>query len=258
MATTAPERVPKFRDESPFSFVRFVPKISPMPIATVHPRRSLDARRRSAAACLLACGVLVGAPHRAMADDRPVVKAAAAALTLDTTPLPGPTRVEAAASAGGITVPTTVPGKNRTAVVAGLPTAADILANPRISLTDRARADLVDGGIDRRLLAVLQRLAKSHTIMVTVLRSGHSQFVKGTDRVSNHIVARAADIGRVDGQPVSIANPGALDLLAQALAMPDSIRPTEIGGPIDIDSGDGVIGFTDSGHDDHVHLGFDS
>ena len=243
--------------------MRFVPKFSPMPIATVHPRRSLDARRRAAAACLLAGGLvlgglIVGAAHPAVADDRPVVRAAAAPLTVDTAPLPGPTRVEAATSAGGITVPTTVPGKNRTAVVAGWPTAADILANRRISLTDRARADLVEGNIDRRLLAVLQRLAKSHTIMVTVLRSGHSQFVKGTDRVSNHIAGRGADIGRVDGQPVSIANPGALDLLAQALAMPDSIRPTEIGGPIDIDGGDGVIGFTDSGHDDHVHLGFDS
>ena len=257
MATTAPERVPKFRDESPFSFVRFVPKFSPMPIANAHPRRSLDARRRVASACLLAGGLIVGAAQPALADDRPVVKAATAPLTVDTAPLAGPIRVEAAASAGGITVPTTMPGKNRTAVVAGLPTAADILANPRISLTDRARADLVDGGIDRRLLAVLQRLAKSHTIMVTVLRSGHSQFVKGTDRVSNHIVGRGADIGRVDGQPVSIANPGAIDVLTQALAMPDSIRPTEIGGPIDIDSGDGVIGFTDSGHDDHVHLGFD-
>ena len=184
-----------------------------------------------------------------------MVKAAAAA-TMDTSPASGPSRVESAVSAGGIAVPTTVPGKARSAVVAGLPTASDILNNPRISLTERARADLVDGGIDRRLLAVLQRVAKTHTISVTVLRSGHSQFVKGTDRVSNHIIGRAADIGRVDGQPVSNANSGALDVLTQVLALPESIRPTELGGPIDID-GDGPIGFTDSGHDDHLHVGFD-
>ena len=191
------------------------------------------------------------------ADERPVVKAAATtASTADTSPGAAPTRVESAVSAGGIAIPTTVPGKGRTAVVAGLATAADILANPRITLTDRVRADLIEGGIDRRLLTVLQKLAKGHTISVTVLRSGHSQFVKGTDRVSNHIGGRAADIGRVDGQPVGIANAGALDALAQALAMPDSIRPTELGGPVDTD-GDGPIGFTDSGHDDHLHIGFD-
>ena len=233
---------------------------SPMLIALTHSRRPSGARSR---ARIAVAGVLAGVTLSATvsgpshADERPVVKAAAAsASTGDTSPAVGPTRVESAVSAGGIAVPTTVPGKGRTAVVAGLSTAADILANPRITLTDRARADLIEGGIDRRLLTVLQKLAKGHTISVTVLRSGHSQFVKGTDRVSNHIVGRAADIGRVDGQPVAIANPGALDLLTQALAMPDSIRPTELGGPVDTD-GDGPIGFTDSGHDDHLHIGFD-
>lgn len=260
MATPAPDRVPKFRDERSFSSGRFVSMLSPMLIALTHSRRPSGARSR---ARIVVAGVLAGVTLSATvsgpsrADERPVVKAAAAsASTGDTSPAVGPTRVESAVSAGGIAVPTTVPGKGRTAVVAGLSTAADILANPRITLTDRARADLIEGGIDRRLLTVLQKLAKGHTISVTVLRSGHSQFVKGTDRVSNHIVGRAADIGRVDGQPVAIANPGALDLLTQALAMPDSIRPTELGGPVDTD-GDGPIGFTDSGHDDHLHIGFD-
>ena len=234
---------------------------SPMLIAPPHSRRPPGAhgRARIAAASLFAGVALSGTVSGpARADERPVVKAAvASASTADTSPAAAPTRVESAVSAGTIAVPTTVPGKGRTAVVAGLATAADVLANPRIALTDRARADLIEGGIDRRLLTVLQKLAKGHTISVTVLRSGHSQFVKGTDRVSNHIVGRAADIGRVDGQPVSIANPGALDVLAQALAMPDSIRPTELGGPVDTD-GDGPIGFTDSSHDDHLHIGFDA
>lgn len=231
---------------------------SPMPIALTHTRRPSAARGRArfAVVTVLAGSIWsAGVAQAARAEERPVVKAAAAA-TVDTSPASGPSRVESAVSAGGIAVPTTVPGKVRNAVVAGLPTAADIVNNPRISLSERAKADLLEGGVDRRLLAVLQRVAKTHTISVTVLRSGHSQFVKGTDRVSNHIVGRAADIGRVDGQPVSESNTAALDVLAQALALPESIRPTELGGPIDID-GDGPIGFTDSGHDDHVHIGFD-
>ena len=79
--------------------------------------------------------------------------------------------------------------------------------NKRITTTTSRgcdpRADLVSGKLDLRVQSLLAVIAERHTIRLSCLRTGHSRFVKGTTRVSNHTVWRAVDIDMVDGRPVS-------------------------------------------------------
>src|SRR5207244_2308835 len=73
--------------------------------------------------------------------------------------------------------------------------AADVgalLNNPRLVLTARARSDLASGAVDPRLTALLGALTNSHTVAVSVFKTGHTEYVAGTDRVSNHFSGRAA------------------------------------------------------------------
>jgi hypothetical protein len=117
--------------------------------------------------------------------------------------------------------------------------------NPRLTTT-RAHgcdpaADLASGRVDR------------HAIRVSCLRTGHSTYVQGTRRVSNHTVWRAVDIDRVDGQPVGPASPAARALATWLDRLDGPLRPAEIGSPF-------TIGhrpwFTDEGHQAHLHIGY--
>jgi len=82
-----------------------------------------------------------------------------------------------------------------------------LVANPRITTTTShgcdPASDLASGNLDLRVQSLLAVLAVRHAIRLSCLRTGHSRFVKGTTRVSNHAVWRAVDIGMVDGRPVS-------------------------------------------------------
>ena len=141
-------------------------------------------------------------------------------------------------------------------VARGLISPDMLLANPRVTLSENARADLRNGLVDARLVSLLGRLADTYQVEISVFSTGHGRFVKGTAKVSNHVYGRAADITSVNGTPVSGTNEAAR-LLAQFLMVVDpSIRPTEVGGPWDIDDADGV-GFSDAGHVAHLHVGYD-
>ncbi len=141
---------------------------------------------------------------------------------------------------------------------ASLPSADDILANKAIALTDRARADIKAGIVDPRVLGALAFMAKKFPIEVSTFRTGHSRYVAGTTRDSNHYYGRAADISKVDGVAVSRSNQSALALANYLLTLPGDIRPTELGSPWSGDgSGADVEVFSDEGHDNHLHLGFD-
>ena len=90
-------------------------------------------------------------------------------------------------------------------------------------------------------------------ISIWVMQTGHSYLtVNGT--VSNHSFGRAVDIGSVGGELVSPSNEAARELADALGRLPEAIRPTEIGTPWAIDE-PGY--FTDSGHLDHLHVGFD-
>jgi hypothetical protein len=143
------------------------------------------------------------------------------------------------------------------AIVVSRPLTPDqFLANPNLTISENARADVLSGNIDQRLLAVLAKALETHRLEVTTLQTGHSKYVKGTNKVSNHVAGRGADIAVVDGRDVSTSNTAAKTLMAEMQTYSDAIRPTEIGGPWDIDGAEGV-GFTNHGHRDHVHVGFD-
>jgi hypothetical protein len=140
------------------------------------------------------------------------------------------------------------------AVAATSADAQALLANPRVQVTGRARDDLAAGIIDQRLVALLSAAAQRHTIAISVFRSGHSKYVAGTRRVSNHWCGQAADVFMVDGVRVSRTSPAARALAEWVRALPGEVRPTEVGQPWPDLVGGGF--FTDSAHQGHLHLGY--
>ncbi len=132
-----------------------------------------------------------------------------------------------------------------------------LVANKRITTTTsrgcNPRADLASGRLDLRVQSLLAVIADRHTVRLSCLRSGHSRFVKGTTRVSNHTVWRAVDIDMVDGQPVSRRSRHSRALARWLDGLEGPLRPSEIGSPF-------AFGrrpyFTDEGHQGHVHIGY--
>ncbi|MGQ0434891.1 MAG: hypothetical protein ACT452_21085 [Microthrixaceae bacterium] len=157
----------------------------------------------------------------------------------------GTWRVASVESLGGDTVDPGSPS----------PIAQAVLANERIELPDSARWDINSGRISDEVLQVLDGLATDHTLRVSVLASGHPHNVFATDLVSNHTEGRGVDIWAIDGQPVvSLRDPaGPLPGLVQELI---SAGVTEVGSPFDID-GAGGASFTNTVHQDHLHVAFD-
>jgi hypothetical protein len=117
----------------------------------------------------------------------------------------------------------------------------------------RPASDYRSPRLDRRVSAVLVAAADRHPIRVSCLRSGHSWYVKGTRRVSNHSVWRAVDLDQVDGHPVSPANPAARQLALWIGRGQAGVQPSEVGSPWRFG---GRPWFTDAGHQGHLHVGF--
>jgi hypothetical protein len=78
--------------------------------------------------------------------------------------------------------------------------ASAVLNNPNITLCSACRQDLIDGMIDQRVIDFLAWAGQRGQVAVSVLKTGHSQFVAGTNRVSNHWEGRAADLYAIDGE----------------------------------------------------------
>jgi len=132
--------------------------------------------------------------------------------------------------------------------------ANDLLRNPRVVLTPNARADLEVGAVDPRLVSLLAWVAERHTISITVFKTGHSKYTR-SGSISNHYYGRGADVFIVDGSPVSATNEGAKQVVLELAAMRGPLRSSELGHPFGAVGFPG--GFTDSDHDDHIHVGFD-
>ncbi len=129
--------------------------------------------------------------------------------------------------------------------------------NPRLQTTrshgcDPA-PDLASGRLDLRVTSLLAAITDHYTVRVSCLHSGHSRFVKGTHRVSNHTVWRAVDIDQVDGQPVSRHSKAAKRLTRWLDGLEGPLRPAEIGSPFPIGH---RPWFSDEGHQEHVHIGY--
>jgi hypothetical protein len=148
--------------------------------------------------------------------------------------------------------------------VGGLPALGDrdaleraVLSNPNIELRPEAEADVGAGRVDPRVLAALLALSQRFSLAgVGPIVTGHSYYVAGTNRPSNHAFGRAVDIGSIDGELVSRAN-GAARQAALALAsLSAPLRPDEIGSPFaELSNLPGL--FSDADHQDHIHLGYD-
>jgi hypothetical protein len=143
------------------------------------------------------------------------------------------------------------------AVAARDPFVRALTRNPRIKTTaahgcDPA-PDLASGRLDLRVQAILAALAEHHTIRISCLRTGHSRYVKGTRRVSNHTVWRAVDLDQIDGQPVSPSSPAARSLVGWLDRLDGPLRPSEVGSPFRLG---GRPFFTDEGHQGHIHIGY--
>lgn len=131
-----------------------------------------------------------------------------------------------------------------------------VLAHPRIRLTAGARLDIESGRADPRILQILLSLAETYDLgRVGPIATGHSYFVKGTNRVSNHVFGRAVDISVIDGNPVGASNARAYQAAQTVASLPQPLRPDELGSPWRV-LGEGMVSFTDKDHAGHIHLGY--
>jgi hypothetical protein len=129
-----------------------------------------------------------------------------------------------------------------------------VLSHPRIHLLSGANSDVERGLVDPGVLKILLILAEEHELTrVGPIISGHSYYVRGTTRPSNHAFGRAVDILWVDGAPVSYSNAGALVATKTLLSLPEPLRPDEVGSPWRFP----VRGsFSDADHLGHIHAGY--
>jgi hypothetical protein len=141
---------------------------------------------------------------------------------------------------------------------AAAPSGRALATNPRITTT-RAHgcdpaADLSSGRLDARVAELLAGAARVYPIRVSCVRTGHSYYVTGTRRVSNHTVWRAVDLDQVDGRPVSRRNAAARDLAYRIGRLRGRLAPAEVGSPWSF--GGARPWFTDAGHQGHLHIGY--
>jgi hypothetical protein len=132
-----------------------------------------------------------------------------------------------------------------------------LVGNPRIRTTSQHGCDpgpdLASGRLDLRVESLLAVIAERWTIRLSCVRTGHSTYVKGTRRVSNHTVWRAVDVDRVDGQPVSPGSGPAEELVRWLDGLTGPLRPSEIGSPFRLGH---RPYFSDEGHQHHIHIGY--
>jgi hypothetical protein len=137
------------------------------------------------------------------------------------------------------------------------PSAQALARNPRLATT-RAhgcdpRRDLASGRLDPRVTTLLAMITVRYSIRVSCVRTGHSHYVQGTRRVSNHTVWRAVDLDQVNRRPVHQGNQAARALTVWLGRLPAPLRPAEVGSPWPLG---GRPYFSDAGHQGHLHIGY--
>lgn len=145
--------------------------------------------------------------------------------------------------------------------------AADLLANPNVTLSASHRADLEGGLIDPRIIGALSWIARDRTIVVSSLRSDHSVCAGGRSAEtagggcsagrSNHADGRGADVAVVDGESVNSGSGASQAVVDAILAADGQLGLTELGQPFYDRSVGRVYVFT-AGHGGHIHIGIDA
>jgi hypothetical protein len=113
--------------------------------------------------------------------------------------------------------------------------------------------DLASGRLDLRVQSLLAVLADHFQLRISCLHSGHSRYVAGTHRISNHTLWRAVDIDQVNGQPVGPQSPAAHALVTWLDRLQGPLRPSEIGSPFPISH---QPYFSNEDHHHHIHIGY--
>jgi hypothetical protein len=125
-----------------------------------------------------------------------------------------------------------------------------LLANPRVGFDATGIADLQAGRIDPRIVAVLAKLAQTHTLTVVAMCSDVPKFTSGGSVLPGYL-GRGVDIGAIDGIVVSPANMTAREVAADLSSLDASYRPDRIGSPFVI-AGPGY--YTDATTQDVLRL----
>jgi hypothetical protein len=158
-------------------------------------------------------------------------------------------RLSAASPAWHVTaVNPSVPGQ--AAAVDSL--ATQVLGSARIDLPPASRADIASGQVHDSVLRAMLTLSQKYTIGVSVVRSGHPQYVFGTTRLSDHPRGRAFDTWRINGVPV-VAGTTPRSLVTGYMQAAAAAGSYNVGGPYLLS---GSVYFSDQTHHDHVHAGF--
>jgi hypothetical protein len=135
---------------------------------------------------------------------------------------------------------------------------ADLLRNPRVLLTDIQRADVANGAIDARVVGVLALIGRTHTLLITALKSDHS-YLTANRTVSNHAYGRAVDISAVDGESCTGTRTGRCGQLALGLAqLQGPLHSTELIYCFDADGPASPDAFARADHCRHIHIGYDA
>jgi hypothetical protein len=127
-----------------------------------------------------------------------------------------------------------------------------LLANPRVVFDATGIADLQAGRIDPRIVAVLAKLAQTHTLTIVAMCSDVSKFTSG-GTVSPGYLGRGVDIGAIDGIIVSPANMTAREVASELSSLEPSYRPDRIGSPFSI-AGPGH--YTDASTQSRIAIAF--
>jgi cell wall-associated NlpC family hydrolase len=120
---------------------------------------------------------------------------------------------------------------------------AGLLEAPGLQASPQVRAFLASGGVDPRVVSVLDTVLAHHSVGVADVVS-----------TSSPVHVQAIDIVSVDGQPVGPQNFAARDLVTEIAALDSSVRPDEIGTPWPIQS-PGF--FSDPTSQGSLHLAFE-
>lgn len=129
--------------------------------------------------------------------------------------------------------------------------------DPRITMPDSARLDILSGLVSQRLLEVMAELAERTPYEVVTLATGHPHNVFDTDRVSRHTVGQAVDINRIGTRLV--IDDREPDSFTQSVVhwLYDHQSVIQVGSPWDVDGKNSSRSFTDPVHQDHIHLAVD-
>jgi hypothetical protein len=130
-----------------------------------------------------------------------------------------------------------------------------VLSDNRIEIYEGGRADIKNGRVDRRVLALLEYLAEvGLRPTVSSLISGHGYYTS-SGNVSEHTMGTAVDISRINGIPIlGHQDPGGVtdQTVRRIMQLQGTMTPHQVISLLDL--GGPTLAMGD--HDDHIHVGF--